>query len=457
MDQNMTLEKRIAAELYSYQGKMSVFVDDLQGHTVEMGADEEFETASTIKAYILAVLYLQASRGKASLTEEIEYRPEHFVDGSGMLRALGVGAKLKVKDTATMMIICSDNIATNMIIDYLGLETAAQFCGHWAYRRTQYVQPCAADIQSSLHRAQSAAADFGCCTRHLAADTEDGRTHFGLADGLPCIGQPISNDRLSCTEEIFHSTGHTSKVKTVRSCNSGKNLSRNTAGLGDKSSNRIAASEPHQSIFQAAQRLPDIGNIPTGAGVFQHAQQATVRASFQHIIYKTGVSFLGSASQALEIFQCCPDADTSAVQRLPNFSKARCGLLRSGTGHLNAVLCIFSKHSGIRFYKGCATNCPLDQACGCQCAHQISDSDASECSAWGTARFSTDCNVPDGVQQRGSCTINRRCKAHSSERRDYGSNGPCHFRPMLFCVVDALLDPRQCRLRRIANSKQRGV
>ena len=46
-----------------------------------------------------------------------------FVDGSGMLRALGVGAKLKVKDTATMMIICSDNIATNMIIDYLGLDT----------------------------------------------------------------------------------------------------------------------------------------------------------------------------------------------------------------------------------------------------------------------------------------------------------------------------------------------
>ena len=54
MDKNMTLEKRIAAELYSYQGKMSVFVDDLHGHTVEIGADEEFETASTIKAYILA-------------------------------------------------------------------------------------------------------------------------------------------------------------------------------------------------------------------------------------------------------------------------------------------------------------------------------------------------------------------------------------------------------------------
>ena len=119
----MTLEKRIAAEVYSYHGQMSVFVDDLQGHTVEIGADERFETASTIKAYILAALYLQAERGAASLTDTITYRPEHFVDGSGMLRALGVGAALKVKDAATMMIICSDNIATNMVIDYLGLET----------------------------------------------------------------------------------------------------------------------------------------------------------------------------------------------------------------------------------------------------------------------------------------------------------------------------------------------
>ena len=126
MDQNMTLEKRIAAELYSYQGRMSVFVDDLRGSTVEIGADEEFETASTIKAFILAVLYLQASRGRADLEEEITYEASQFVDGSGMLRALGVGAKLKVKDTATMMIICSDNIATNMIIDYLGLDNSAR-------------------------------------------------------------------------------------------------------------------------------------------------------------------------------------------------------------------------------------------------------------------------------------------------------------------------------------------
>ena len=118
----MTLEKRIAAELYSYQGQMSVFVDDLHGSTVQIGADEEYETASVIKAFILAALYAQVERGKADLDALIPYEESQFVDGSGMLRALGVGTRLKVRDTATMMIICSDNIATNMIIDYLGLD-----------------------------------------------------------------------------------------------------------------------------------------------------------------------------------------------------------------------------------------------------------------------------------------------------------------------------------------------
>ena len=75
MDKNMTLEKRIAAELYSYQGKMSVFVDDLYGHTVEIGADEEFETASTIKAYILAALYLQPAGAKPALRKKSPTSP----------------------------------------------------------------------------------------------------------------------------------------------------------------------------------------------------------------------------------------------------------------------------------------------------------------------------------------------------------------------------------------------
>ena len=119
----LTLEKRIAAELASYDGQMSVYVDDMRGNTVEIGIDEKFEAASTIKTYILACLFDQVEKGKASLDEVLTYKEEHYINGSGLMRDMSFGATFTVKDAAMLMIIVSDNIATNMMIDYLGLDT----------------------------------------------------------------------------------------------------------------------------------------------------------------------------------------------------------------------------------------------------------------------------------------------------------------------------------------------
>lgn len=123
MNERLTLEKRIAAEIASYDGTMSVYADDLKGTVIRIGAEEKFETASTIKTYILACLFDQVEQGKASLEDMLTYEKKHFVDGSGVLRSLDFGASLRVKDVATLMIIVSDNVATNMIIDYLGIDT----------------------------------------------------------------------------------------------------------------------------------------------------------------------------------------------------------------------------------------------------------------------------------------------------------------------------------------------
>ena len=123
MDERFTLEKRIEAELMSYDGKMGICADDFRGHIISIGADEKYETASTIKTYILACLFDEAEKGKASFEDKITYKESHVVDGSGVLCALEPGAVLRVKDAATLMIIVSDNIATNMIIDYLGIDT----------------------------------------------------------------------------------------------------------------------------------------------------------------------------------------------------------------------------------------------------------------------------------------------------------------------------------------------
>lgn len=123
MDSRFTLEKRIESELKSYDGQMCIYADDFHGNVISLDADEKVETASTVKVYILACLFQQTELGRASLEDLLTYEEKHVVDGSGVLCALEPGAVLRVKDAATLMIIVSDNIATNMMIDYLGIDT----------------------------------------------------------------------------------------------------------------------------------------------------------------------------------------------------------------------------------------------------------------------------------------------------------------------------------------------
>lgn len=122
IDPRLTLEARIAAEIKSYDGKMGLYIDDFHGNVITMNPDESYETASTIKVYILAALYQAVEQGKASLKDMLTCEERFWIDGSGILGSLEVGTKLSVKNVATLMIIVSDNIATNMLIDYLGID-----------------------------------------------------------------------------------------------------------------------------------------------------------------------------------------------------------------------------------------------------------------------------------------------------------------------------------------------
>ena len=121
-DPRLTLEERIEAELKSYDGTMGLYIDDLKGNVITRFPDEKFETASTIKGYILAALFDAIEQGKASLKDMLTCEERFWIDGSGILGSLEVGTTLSVKNVATLMIIVSDNIATNMLIDYLGID-----------------------------------------------------------------------------------------------------------------------------------------------------------------------------------------------------------------------------------------------------------------------------------------------------------------------------------------------
>lgn len=122
MDERLSLENRIGVELKSYDGLMGIYIDDLRGNVIKINEKEKFETASTIKLFVLAALFERIEKGEISLSDMLEYRREHVIDGSGILSSMEIGTRLSVRNIATLMIIVSDNIATNMLIDFLGVE-----------------------------------------------------------------------------------------------------------------------------------------------------------------------------------------------------------------------------------------------------------------------------------------------------------------------------------------------
>ena len=118
----LTLENRIRAELYGYAGTMGIYIDDLRGGVVMLNENEAYETASCCKMFVLAALFDKIERGQAALSDMLTISEKYLINGSGVMGSLETGSKLSVKNTATLMIIVSDNIATNMLIDYVGLS-----------------------------------------------------------------------------------------------------------------------------------------------------------------------------------------------------------------------------------------------------------------------------------------------------------------------------------------------
>lgn len=104
-------------------GSVSYLVVDLTtGERIGRRADEPFPTASAIKIGILHELFVQADAGTVRLDEPRPLPAASRAGGSGLLQRLS-NPQLSLRDHALLMILLSDNSATNLLIDTLGMET----------------------------------------------------------------------------------------------------------------------------------------------------------------------------------------------------------------------------------------------------------------------------------------------------------------------------------------------
>ncbi|MCH8066090.1 MAG: serine hydrolase [Chloroflexi bacterium] len=112
--------RRIGSE---YSGTWTyALIDIASGEQIGFDSDDVMPTASLIKVPILNALYQAVHEGKLALDDRTTYREEHRCLGSGVLERLTPGVEMSVRDAAVLMIIISDNSATNMVIDLMGLD-----------------------------------------------------------------------------------------------------------------------------------------------------------------------------------------------------------------------------------------------------------------------------------------------------------------------------------------------
>jgi beta-lactamase class A len=94
-------------------------------------------TASLIKVPVLVALYHEVHAGRLGLGDRVRYGEEHRVLGSGVLSKLAFGVEMTVRDAATLMMIISDNSATNMCIDMVGIERINRLMEDLGLHRTR--------------------------------------------------------------------------------------------------------------------------------------------------------------------------------------------------------------------------------------------------------------------------------------------------------------------------------
>src|SRR5437899_7762735 len=118
-----SLDDRIRTEVGSFKGKVYLFAKNLDtGETYSYNGDERVRTASTIKIAEMIEVWARVAEGKAKWTDELVLTKAARYSGSGILPEMSDGLRLSLQDCVRLMMLLSDNTATNMVLDYLGTD-----------------------------------------------------------------------------------------------------------------------------------------------------------------------------------------------------------------------------------------------------------------------------------------------------------------------------------------------
>jgi beta-lactamase class A len=121
----------------NFSGTFTVHAEHLEtGEVIAFGNPHPMETASTIKLPILITAMQKIHEGKLRLEQPVPLLSDDYVTGSGVLQNLGIGTVLPLADVLMLMIIVSDNMATNMVLRLIGLDAVNRLMQDFGARST---------------------------------------------------------------------------------------------------------------------------------------------------------------------------------------------------------------------------------------------------------------------------------------------------------------------------------
>jgi len=139
----MTLYTELVKETKGFEKVLGVAVKHLgTGEEVGFNGEELFPTASVFKVPVIVELYRQAEAGGLNLDSKLVLKDSLKVPGSGILKELSEGLEVTVRDLSRLMMILSDNTATDMIVERVGKENVNATMRRLGLNKTLVVADC---------------------------------------------------------------------------------------------------------------------------------------------------------------------------------------------------------------------------------------------------------------------------------------------------------------------------
>jgi beta-lactamase class A len=134
-----TLESRLKPIISAHKGKVAVAVKHLgTGESFGYHETDVMPTASLIKFPVMIEAYRQAAAKKVDLNSVVVLKEQDKVPGSGILTShFTAGARFTLRDSVRLMIAYSDNTATNLVLDAIGIGATAATMEAMGYPNTK--------------------------------------------------------------------------------------------------------------------------------------------------------------------------------------------------------------------------------------------------------------------------------------------------------------------------------